>query len=234
MTYDVIVFDLDGTLSDPLIGIERSLNYALIEGNYPPLAIGGAAQFIGPQIDEVLSQITGLTAGEHLNALIAKYRERYADVGYSENTIYPGVLEALQGLASSRAALGVCTSKRSDFAEKILNLFGIRPLFNFVAGGDVGVHKWQQIQGLRGSGKVTGASIMIGDRAVDLTAAHRNSLSSGGVLWGYGSYAELSCENPSHLFESPSEWATLSGANQSTDPTLASGTTGAEHQPRHP
>jgi phosphoglycolate phosphatase len=57
---------------------------------------------------------------------------------------------------------------------------------------------------------VTAASVMIGDRAIDLDAAHRNSLTSGGVLWGYGSHAELSSENPRYLFNSPEEWSILS------------------------
>jgi phosphoglycolate phosphatase len=211
MPHDVLLFDLDGTLSDPLEGIERSLNYALVEHDFPPLTPGQAAAFIGPQIDQTFSLITGIDAGERLKGFVAKYRERYADVGYAENMLYPGVRDALAALSTKGATMGICTSKRVDFAEHILELFNLRQYFRFVDGGEIGVHKWQQIEALRSGGKVTGASVMIGDRAVDLVAAHRNSLKSGGVLWGYGSYAELSGERPQYLFKSPEEWSTLVG-----------------------
>ena len=211
MPHDVLLFDLDGTLSDPLEGIERSINYALVEHDFPPLTPGQAAAFIGPQIDQTFSLITGIDAGERLNGFVAKYRERYADVGYAENVLYPGVRDALAALSTKGATMGICTSKRVDFAEQILELFNLRQYFRFVDGGEIGVHKWQQIEALRSGGKVTGASVMIGDRAVDLVAAHRNSLKSGGVLWGYGSYAELSGERPHYLFTSPEEWSTLMG-----------------------
>ncbi len=182
-----------------------------MEHDFPPLTPGQAAAFIGPQIDQTFSLITGIDAGERLNGFVAKYRERYADVGYAENVLYPGVRDALAALSTKGATMGICTSKRVDFAEQILELFNLRQYFRFVDGGEIGVHKWQQIEALRSGGKVTGASVMIGDRAVDLVAAHRNSLKSGGVLWGYGSYAELSGERPQYLFKSPEEWSTLVG-----------------------
>ena len=76
-------------------------------------------------------------------------------------------------------------------------------LFRFIDGGAVRVSKRQQMQRLRGEGRVSDRSIMIGDRAVDLVAAHSNGLSSAGVLWGYGSVEELSGENPRYLIETP-------------------------------
>ena len=209
MSHDVLLFDLDGTISDPLEGIERSINFALVEHGFPPLAPGQAAAFIGPQIDETFSLITGLDAGDRLNGFVAKYRERYSDVGYAENVLYPGVRDALATLSTAGATMGICTSKRVDFAEQILELFDLRQYFRFVDGGEIGVHKRQQIEALRSGGKVSSASLMIGDRAVDLVAAHRNSLHSGGVLWGYGSYAELSNERPRYFFRSPGEWPGL-------------------------
>jgi phosphoglycolate phosphatase len=95
--------------------------------------------------------------------------------------------------------MGVCTSKRVDFAEQILKMFGLRAHFRFVNGGEVGIHKWQQIEGLLARRAVTPSSIMVGDRAVDLIAAHRNGLQSAGMLWGHGSRAELEQEGPRYL-----------------------------------
>jgi len=87
--------------------------------------------------------------------------------------------------------MAVCTSRRVDFAEQILELFELRRFFRFVDGGEVGVHKWQQIEALRPVARVTDASVMIGDRAVGVVAARRNALHSGFVLWGYGSHDAL-------------------------------------------
>jgi len=211
MAHDLILFDLDGTLTDPVEGIERSINFALVEHDFPPLTLGRVAEFIGPPLDQTFRVITGITDAEQIGRFVAKYRERYADVGYAENVLYPGVREALSTLRANGAAMAVCTSKRVDFAEQILELFDLRRFFQFVNGGEVGVHKWQQIEGLRSDARVSDASVMIGDRAVDLVAARRNSLHSGGVLWGYGSYTELTDERPHYLFRSPSEWLELVG-----------------------
>ena len=203
--HDLVLFDLDGTLSDPMEGFVRSMNYALTHFGYEPVETKDLATYVGPPIDEAFRNITGKDAASEINALIAKYRERYNEVGYSENVLYRGVAEALDGLSAANIPMAVCTSKRQDFAEKVLALFGLRQHFRFVSGGDVGIHKWQQMESLRLEKKVSGSSIMVGDRAVDMIAAHRNGLKAAGVLWGYGSHAELTGEAPLHLFESPGE-----------------------------
>ncbi|MCP3953361.1 MAG: HAD hydrolase-like protein [Desulfobacterales bacterium] len=91
----------------------------------------------------------------------------------------------------------------------MLELHGIRHHFEFVDGGDVGIHKWQQLQALRDKRSLSQKTIMIGDRDVDLIAAHRNGLASAGVLWGYGSRTELASENPKYLFEAPAQLVEL-------------------------
>jgi len=207
--HDLVLFDLDGTLSDPMEGFVRSMNYALTHFGYAPIGPETLAAYVGPPIDEAFREITGKDTEPEINALIAKYRERYNEVGYSENVLYGGVPEALAQLAAASVPVAVCTSKRKNFAEKVLSMFGLRQHFRFVSGGDVGIHKWQQMESLRRESKVSASSIMVGDRAVDLIAAHRNGLKGAGVLWGYGSHAELTGEAPLHLFESPAEWQQL-------------------------
>ena len=113
--------------------------------------------------------------------------------------------EALRALRDSGMTLGLCTSKRADFAEQILALFGLRDLFAFVSGGDIGVHKWQQLATLRASGAIADDAVMVGDREVDITSAHRNGLQACGVLWGFGSLAELRDARPRHLAEKPDD-----------------------------
>lgn len=206
-----ILFDLDGTLTDPLEGIWRSINFALSSINHPVVTIDEARHFIGPPIDQTLARITGRTSPSDISSLVSKYRERYADVGYAENIVYPGIDDALARLHERGVSMAVCTSKRRDFAERILERFALRNYFEFVDGGDVGVEKWQQIAALRANSKVPGESLMIGDRAIDLVAAHRNGLRGGAVLWGYGSSSELLIETPEYVFRTPSDWLKIGG-----------------------
>lgn len=199
-SHDVVLFDLDGTLSDPLVGIGRSINYALSHFGYPELPLSELAVHVGPPLDQAFNVITGVAETSALGGFVAKYRERYGEIGYAENVLYPGIAEALHSLAGAGITLGLCTSKRVDFAEKILDLFGLSKYFSFVSGGEIGRHKWQQIRALLETGAITQSTVMVGDRAVDITGAHRNGLHAAGVLWGYGSREELEAEQPRYLF----------------------------------
>jgi phosphoglycolate phosphatase len=201
----VLVFDLDGTISDPVTGVCRCLNYSLTAFGYPEVTEREVAPFIGPPLDYSFRQITGETSEERIAAMIARFRERYGRVGYAENTLYPGISESIRDLSARGVPLGVCTSKRADFAEKILSRFGLRDSFLFVSGGDVGIRKADQLRELLWDGAIDGTAAMIGDRAVDLLAARANGLVSVGVLWGYGSRKELQDAGPGKILERPDQ-----------------------------
>jgi phosphoglycolate phosphatase len=206
-----LLFDLDGTISDPLDGIARSLNFALSFYGYDEIPVSELAHYVGPPVDEFFKTITGINDKIEINAFISKYRERYSDVGFSENKLYPGIRESINDLSNQSIPMAICTSKRQDFAEKILKHFSIRHHFKFVNGGDVGIKKWQQIESLIVSGSIDHNCIMIGDRAVDLLAAHKNRIKSAGVLWGYGSRTELETQSPIYLLSQPSDLLKLIG-----------------------
>jgi len=208
-TRRVLVFDLDGTISDPLSGILHSMNYSLTAFGYPEVTPCEVAQFIGPPIETTFREITGERSDERIREIIARFRERYGSAGYAENTLYPGISETIRGLFDRGAKMGVCTSKRADFAEKILAMFGLRDCFLFVSGGDVGIHKADQLAGLLLSGTIDRTAVMIGDRSVDVLAARANGLASAGVLWGYGSWNELLAARPDRILCRPEEIAEL-------------------------
>jgi phosphoglycolate phosphatase len=205
--HDFILFDLDGTLSDPLIGVSRSINYALTHCGYETRPVAEIAQQVGPSLDRAFQALIGQDLDT--TALVAKYRDRYGEVGYSENILYPGVPEALAAIHTAQIPMGICTAKRQDFAEQILSMFDLRHHFQFINGGEVGISKVQQIKFLLSTEQVSESTVMIGDRSVDLIAAHQNNLVAGGVLWGYGSTAELADESPLYLFNSPQELSQL-------------------------
>lgn len=197
------VLDLDGTISDPALGIGRSINHALRCFGYPAISACDVSKFIGPPLDDTFRRIVGGATEARIVGLVEKYRERYADIGYSENVLYPGIVEVLARLDAAGIGLGLCTSKRSDFAERILARFGIRDRFRVLSGGDVGISKDKQLADLLDRRLIDTSSIMIGDRAVDIAAAKANGLRSAGVLWGHGSLEELRAASPDFLLASP-------------------------------
>jgi len=167
------------------------MNYSLEAFGYPPLTEQEVSRYIGPPIESTFREITGETSDERIAEIIARFRERYGRAGYAENTLYPGISERIRDLAARGITLGVCTSKRADFADKILGMFGLRDCFLFVSGGDIGIRKAEQLGGLLAACAIDRAAVMIGDRAVDILAARANGLASVGVLWGYGSRTEI-------------------------------------------
>ena len=208
MKYDYLIFDLDGTISDPKEGIVKSMNYALRSHGFPEYAADELSQFIGPTLDKAFAELSSTTDKDLIAALVTKFRERYSDKGFSENVLYPDMVDTLETLYPS-IKLGICTSKRVDFAEKILEMFSIRHYFTFVNGGDVGIEKGKQLESLLAQKVVNHQSIMIGDRDVDLIAAQQNNLDAAAVLWGHGSYEELIQHKSTHILSSPSELLNL-------------------------
>ena len=218
MPHPFLIFDLDGTLSDPSVGIGRSLNYALQYFGHPPIPSKEVSQYIGPPLDHAFRSRLPEVTPDHLAGLVAKYRERYAEVGFAENVLYPGIPEALYALDAAGIPLGLCTTKRADFAESILELFGLSDYFRFVSGGDVGIRKSDQLAGLLNQGVIDSGSTMIGDRSIDILAARDNGLKSVAVLWGHGSREELESALPDAFLELPDDLLGLANVGGSPAP----------------
>lgn len=198
-----LIFDLDGTLTDPAIGFFRSINYSLVAHGIGPLEEENLKKFIGPPLDGAFREILHLGQDKDVSSFVSKYRERYSEVGFSENILYDGIPDVLVTLRGLGFRLGVCTSKRVDFAERILTLFDIRQHFEFVNGAEVGVKKSSQLKELMDQSLIDTHSIMIGDRHVDIEAAKSNSMRSVGVLYGYGSKQEIENAHPEWIVIDP-------------------------------
>ena len=198
-----LIFDLDGTLTDPALGFVRSINFSLVAHGISPLEEENLKKFIGPPLDGAFREILHLDQEKDVSSHISKYRERYSEVGFSENILYEGIPDVLVALRGLGFRLGVCTSKRVDFAERILTLFDIRQHFEFVNGAEVGVKKSSQLKELMSQNFIDAKSIMIGDRHVDIEAAKANSMRSVGVLYGYGSKQEIEEANPEWIATDP-------------------------------
>ncbi len=203
MRYETIIFDLDGTISDPFEGISKSVNHALSSLGYEPADTADIRRMIGPPLTEIFEELIGEVKEQHMLDLVDRYRDRYASVGYTENVIYDGIPETIAALSANGGRMGVCTSKRADYATKIVEMFGLGGLFEFVDGGDVHIRKSQQLERLVAAGIKAETAVMVGDRAVDIDAAKRNGLDSVGVCWGFGEEEELDNAGPNHVARTP-------------------------------
>lgn len=192
---DVLLFDLDGTLTDNFAGIARSIVYALDRLGVEPPPATELRRFVGPPLRSTFSTLLDTDEPDEVEHAIALYRERYSDVGWRENVVYDGIPEALATLRASARRIYLCTSKPELYARRIVTLFGLVEHLDGVYGADLaGKHddKAVLVAHLAATeGFDASHATMIGDRSHDLRAARANRARAIGVLWGYGSAEEL-------------------------------------------
>lgn len=216
MNKDTILFDLDGTLSDPKVGITQSFIYALREFGIETTAPDDYVKYIGPPLRETFIQDFGFDTG-NVEQVVAVYREYFARQGIFENELYPGVTEMLAALCARGKRLVLATSKAELYADKILEHFGIAEYFTFVAGSQMDGSRSAKDEVIRyGLSRLGGAeparTIMVGDREHDILGARKCGLESVGVLYGYGGLAELHAAEATHLVGTVAELQTLLAA----------------------
>lgn len=185
-----IIFDLDGTISDPATGITRSINHALAKLGYEVHPETALHRFIGPSLHVAFTELTGRSDAEFLARGVEAYRERYILIGYKENVIYPGVKDALGRLREMGYTLCIATSKRPDIACKVIEFLGLWDYFQQIQGCDVQVSKASLLAKMLEDESLRRPMIMIGDRDNDFNAAFEAGITSVAVRWGYGNEAE--------------------------------------------
>lgn len=197
MGYKAIFFDLDGTLTNPEEGILNSIQYA---ADYYGVATvrENLKKYIGPPLVDTFKELIGEDKAEEA---VEKYRERFAaGGGMYENEIYPHVRQTLAVLKDKGYILCTASSKPQIFVDKILEHFDIKKYFDFVGGAslDGTISKKEDVINLvlQQTGIENSQVLMVGDRKFDLEGARRMNMDAVGVLYGFGSYEELSaCKN---------------------------------------
>ncbi|MBQ8960622.1 MAG: HAD-IA family hydrolase [Ruminococcus sp.] len=207
--YRVLLFDLDGTLTDSAPGIVNCARYALAEMGLPEPE--DLMCFVGPPLYVSFPKFCGLDEAQTKEA-IRLYRERYATIGLFENGVYPGIPEMLMRLKNSGKRLFAATSKPEKFARQIMDRYGLSQFFEFIGGAALDGSRDDKndvIDYVLETAGITDRSqvIMIGDREQDVLGAEKCGIPCMGVLWGYGSREELSAS--SLLAETPSEAADI-------------------------
>lgn len=209
---NVILFDLDGTLTDSMEGVIRSAQYMQEKLGMPVWSFDDLQFMVGPPLIETFTKEFGMELKAAENG-IEVFRERYATIGLFENQVFPGIVELLKALQKKGKRMAVATSKKEDLAVQILEHFGIAQYFS-VIGGD-----------MRELGRDTKAKvidyvletlqatkddvIMVGDRKFDIVGAHAIGIPCIAVEWGYGDRAEFEAHGADYIAATTEEVANL-------------------------
>lgn len=193
--YKYILFDLDGTLTDPKVGITKAVAYALRDFHIDVENLDDLCKFIGPPLKDSFMEYYGFSK-EDSDTAIKKYREYFSVKGLYENIVYDGIKEVLQTLKDNKKTLILATSKPKIFALKILEHFDLLKYFDFVSGAELdGTRdkKGDVIAYALAENHIADLSsvLMIGDRKHDIIGAKENYIDSMGVLYGYGNKEEF-------------------------------------------
>ena len=190
-----ILFDLDGTLTDPGIGITRCIQHALTSLGRPVPSQELLCRYIGPPLQGTFAELLETEETAIVAEAIRIYRERFVTTGMFENSVYPEVPAGLKSLRNDGHRLWVATSKPHVFAREIVRHFGLADFFEGVYGSElsgVNAEKGALIREiLTQKGFAPEDTCMVGDRAQDIAGARANGIEAVGVLWGYGGPLEL-------------------------------------------
>lgn len=209
MNYKYILFDLDGTLTDPKLGITKSVAYALKSYGIEVEDLDSLLKFIGPPLKDSFVKYYGFSEEQGVEA-VERYREYFKPYGIYENKVYDGVENMLAKLVKCGKKVILATSKPTVFANVILEHFNLKQYFTCVVGSELDgsrVKKGDVVaEALRQAG-VTDKSVavMVGDREHDIIGAKENEIDSVGVLYGYGDRTELETAGAGHVVESVEE-----------------------------
>lgn len=195
-----VLFDLDGTLTDPFEGISRCITYALKTMDVPVPDKDSLREWIGPPLKgsfrSYFESVSDRAVEEaRVNRAVTLYRQRFTDKGLYENCCYPGIDQVLGTLSDTGYQLFLATAKPTIYAEKIVAHFQLDQWLDGVYGSELdGMRsdKTELLAYLLEKETLNPEScIMIGDRHQDMLAADNHGIYSMGVLWGYGSMKEL-------------------------------------------
>lgn len=203
-----VLFDLDGTLTDPYEGISRCVLHAMAGLGRAAPDEAALRSVVGPPLQEGFASL-GVPPTQ-VAAAVRLYRERYTTHGLYENQVYDGIPALLRGLRGDGLRLAVATSKPEVYAQRVLDHFGLDVLFDVVGGAtfdgtrrhkaDVIAHALATADSPGGAG-----AVMVGDRAQDVRGAQAHGLRCVGVRWGYAEEGELEAAGADQVVRTPYE-----------------------------
>lgn len=209
--FDLILFDLDGTLTDSGEGIMKCVQYALSKKGVDEQDLGNLRRFVGPPMIESYMEFYGFSKEEAIE-LRGLYNERYRPIGWKENHPYEGIMELLETLRAEGKLLGVATSKPADSADKVLELFDMKKYFHVISAGSIDGLKCSKevsiqraIQGVKDQGYEVKNPVLVGDTKYDVVGAHECGIPCIGVTWGYAAEGEFEAHNTEYVVNTMEE-----------------------------
>ena len=209
--YQYVLFDLDGTLTDPKEGITKSVQYALKSFDIEEKNLDKLEPFIGPPLRDSFREFYGID-GEDTERAVAVFRERFEKIGIKENQIYPGMAQLLHDLKERGVMLAIASSKPQEFVHIVLRNFEIEDCFCVIVGSEkdgtrdtkieVLTEALSQLKKKAGRRFKTEKTLMVGDRRFDVEAARELGISSAAVTYGYAPEGELERCAPNYMADS--------------------------------
>lgn len=210
--FKYVLFDLDGTLTDPGLGITNSVMNSLSKFGITVTDRSELYKFIGPPLMESFKKYYGMS-DEDATKAIEYYRDYFKVIGMTENEVYEGIPEMLATLKNRGQKIILATSKPEEFAIKILEYFDLLKYFDFVAGATMDGTRSEKSDVIKYAINEASISVdkavMVGDRKHDILGAIENNLPSIGVLFGYGSEEELSEAGANYIAKDVKELASI-------------------------
>ena len=204
MHYQNVLFDLDGTLTDPREGITRSIQYGLSKMGIEEPDLHKLEHFIGPPLLQAFMEFYAFSEAQAWEA-VGFYRERFSVTGLYENRVFDGVTPLLEELVGQGRQLYIATSKPQIYAREIARHFDFAKHFNVIYGSELDGTRTNKIELIAHlvaeEGLDPAQTLMIGDRKHDLIGASQNGLDAAAVGYGFGSFEELSSHAPTYHFE---------------------------------
>ena len=196
--FQYLLFDLDGTLTDPKLGITSSVQYALHKMGIDEPDLDKLEPFIGPPLMDSFVEFYGMSE-EQANQAITAYRERFGTIGLFENEVYPGIPGMLAKLHQAGKRLAIASSKPTVYVTRILEHFELKQYFDVIVGSELdGTRSRKEEvveealrQLIQGEKMDSDTSVMIGDRKFDIMGAKAYGLTGVGVSFGYAKEGEL-------------------------------------------
>lgn len=203
--YSCILFDLDGTLTDPFEGITKAVAHALSRFGIECADRNTLKYFIGPPLRESFANYPGVPK-DRVEDAVSYYREYFSEKGLFENRVYDGAEDMLRILYEKDVRIILATSKPEVYAKRITEHFGLSKYFYAECGADLEGRYDTKGKVIARALSVCGVPhsevLMVGDREHDIIGAKENGIDSAGVLWGYCSGDELQSAGADHIFDS--------------------------------
>jgi phosphoglycolate phosphatase len=205
----VVLLDLDGTLSDSKPGIAASFRYTVGQLGHDPDAAGDLTWAVGPPIAVSMRRLLEQYGDDRVDQAVTIYRARYSEVGIYGCTAYPGVVGMLDALRNAGLTMHIATSKRRDFADRVIDHLALRSyvhgVYGALPGGGLDDKQDLLAHILSVEGIAPSDAVMIGDRLHDMHAARHNDIRPIGALWGYGGREELLASGAAAVAAAPAD-----------------------------